>query len=68
MAIWSHAEVPGSFHEIISRAKIEDGSLDLAFDAANAQGIFKMTTAESFDGWRPPPLVTSARANELELR
>ncbi|MEO0477957.1 MAG: DUF1338 family protein [Planctomycetota bacterium] len=38
--------VPGSFHEIISRATMEDGSLDLAFDAANAQGIFKMTTIE----------------------
>jgi len=35
--------VPGSFHEFISRQALEDGSLDLAFDAANAQGIFAMT-------------------------
>ena len=36
-------QVPGSFHEIISRGRRDDGSLDLAFDAGNAQGIFKMT-------------------------
>lgn len=35
--------VPGSFLEFISRGKLADGSLDLAFDAQNAQGIFKMT-------------------------
>jgi hypothetical protein len=35
--------VPGSFHEFISRARTEDGLLDLAFDAGNAQGIFRMT-------------------------
>lgn len=35
--------VPGSFLELISRARLDDGRLDLAFDAQNAQGIFKMT-------------------------
>ena len=35
--------VPGSFLEFISRAPLADGSLDLAFDAQNAQAIFKMT-------------------------
>jgi hypothetical protein len=35
--------VPGSFLEFISRESLPDGSLDLAFDAQNAQGIFKMT-------------------------
>jgi hypothetical protein len=37
--------VPGSFFEFISRDLHPDGSgtLDLRFDAANAQGIFKMT-------------------------
>jgi len=35
--------VPGSFLEFISRDCLDDGSLDLAFDAQNAQGIFKMT-------------------------
>ena len=35
--------VPGSFHEFITRKPMEDGALDLAFDASNAQGIFKMT-------------------------
>ena len=35
--------VPGSFLEFISRGKLADGSLDLSFDAQNAQGIFKMT-------------------------
>ena len=37
--------VPGSFHEFISRRRLPDGSLDLAFDASNAQGIFGMTDA-----------------------
>lgn len=37
-------QVPGSFYEFISRDLLPDGSgLDLGFDAANAQGIFKMT-------------------------
>ncbi len=35
--------VPGSFLEFISRERLADGKLDLAFDAQNAQGIFKMT-------------------------
>lgn len=36
--------VPGSFFELIDRAPLPDGSgLDLAFDAANATGIFAMT-------------------------
>ncbi len=38
--------VPGSFLEFISRERLEDGRLDLAFDAQNAQGIFKMTATE----------------------
>jgi len=41
-------EVPGSFYEFIQREVITDSvtgvsRLDLAFDSANAQGIFKMT-------------------------
>ncbi len=37
-------QVPGSFIEFISRDRLPaDGALDLRFDAANAQGIFKMT-------------------------
>src|SRR5690606_34390782 len=36
-------EVPGSFFEIISRDPLPGGGLDLAFDAANATGIFAMT-------------------------
>ncbi len=36
-------EVPGSFFELISRDRLDDGRLDLAFDAANATGIFAMT-------------------------
>jgi hypothetical protein len=36
--------VPGSFHEFITRQRLDDGSLDLAFDANNAQGIFQMTS------------------------
>lgn len=36
--------VPGSFFELIERHPLPDGSgLDLAFDAANATGIFAMT-------------------------
>ena len=35
--------VPGSFFEVISRDRLADGHLDLAFDAANATGIFAMT-------------------------
>ncbi|MBC3808773.1 DUF1338 domain-containing protein [Undibacterium seohonense] len=41
--------VPGSFYEFISRDVMHDGDqtrLDLGFDAANAQGIFKMTANE----------------------
>lgn len=41
--------VPGSFHEFISRDRFVDEhgveTLDLRFDSANAQGIFKMTQA-----------------------
>jgi hypothetical protein len=36
-------EVPGSFFEVISRDELPEGGLDLAFDAANATGIFAMT-------------------------
>lgn len=37
--------VPGSYYEFITRDPLPDGSgLDLAFDTANAQGIFKMTS------------------------
>lgn len=39
--------VPGSFFEFISRAQLDDGRLDLAFDAANAQAIFGMTSANT---------------------
>jgi hypothetical protein len=40
--------VPGSFYEFIQRDRLRDPAtdrlrLDLAFDSANAQGIFKMT-------------------------
>ncbi|MEZ5964582.1 MAG: DUF1338 family protein [Planctomycetota bacterium] len=38
-------KVPGSFHEFITRQRLPDGTLDLAFDARNAQAIFKMTAA-----------------------
>lgn len=42
-------EVPGSFYEFISRDSYTDETgqrrLDLAFDAGNATGIFKMTVA-----------------------
>lgn len=37
--------VPGSFFEFITRKPESDGRLDLRFDAANAQGIFKMTAS-----------------------
>ena len=37
--------VPGSFYEFITRHAKDDGSLDLAFDSANATGIFAMTRA-----------------------
>jgi hypothetical protein len=45
-------EVPGSFYEFIARDHYIDlveqaKKLDLGFDAANAQGIFKMTAANS---------------------
>jgi len=37
-------EVPGSFHEFISRdVDPATGKLDLRFDAGNATGIFKVT-------------------------
>jgi hypothetical protein len=38
-------EVNGSFYEFITRLPLpaEDGKLDLSFDSANAQAIFKMT-------------------------
>ena len=40
--------VPGSFFELITRLPLPDGSgPDLAFDAANAQGIFTMTRRSS---------------------
>ena len=39
-------EVPGSFHEFITRKRLDDGTLDLTFDAGNATSIFKMTSAE----------------------
>ena len=37
--------MPGSFYEFITRHAKDDGSLDLAFDSANATGIFAMTRA-----------------------
>ncbi|MEZ6036979.1 MAG: DUF1338 family protein [Planctomycetota bacterium] len=37
------AQVPGSFHEFISRDEERPGVLDLRFDAGNATAIFKMT-------------------------
>ncbi len=39
--------VPGSFYEFIQRHEIAPGQLDLAFDAGNAQSIFKMTSVGS---------------------
>jgi hypothetical protein len=47
-------DVPTSFFEFISRAELPDGTLDLGFDAANAQGIFAMTTPAAGD---PPRVV-----------
>ncbi|MFN8016024.1 MAG: DUF1338 family protein [Acidimicrobiia bacterium] len=41
-----HKEVPGSFFEFITRHKLEDGTVDLAFDANNATAIFAMTKDE----------------------
>ncbi len=38
-------QVPGSFHEFITRETLAEGSLDLTFDAGNATSIFKMTSA-----------------------
>jgi hypothetical protein len=38
-------QVPGSFYEFITRDEEAEGRLDLRFDSANAQGIFKMTAA-----------------------
>lgn len=38
-------EVPGSFWEFISRARLPGGELDLTFDTGNATEIFAMTTA-----------------------
>lgn len=37
-------QVPGSFHEFISRDEERPGVLDLRFDSGNATGIFKMTS------------------------
>lgn len=37
--------VPGSFHEFITRHRLDDGRLDLSFDAGNAQAIFRMTAS-----------------------
>ena len=39
-------EVPGSFHEFITRKHLPGGALDLTFDAGNATSIFKMTASE----------------------
>ncbi len=62
--------VPGSFQEFISRARLADGALDLAFDAGNAQAIFQMTTGRAASGARESNGVTAARAEALlaELR
>ena len=40
-------EVPGSFHEFITRKTLPSGDLDLTFDAGNATSIFKMTAGET---------------------
>ncbi|WP_420714878.1 2-oxoadipate dioxygenase/decarboxylase family protein [Roseateles sp. SL47] len=41
-------EVPGSFHEFIQREPLPGSTaLDLAFDAGNATGIFKMTAGRA---------------------
>ena len=39
--------VPGSFYEFISRDVEPGAGLDLRFDSANAQGIFKMTEVQA---------------------
>lgn len=39
-------DVPGSFHEMITRKSLPNGSIDLTFDTGNATSIFKMTSAE----------------------
>jgi len=41
---WVLRRVPGSFFEFITRKHEADGTLDLRFDASNAQAIFKMTS------------------------
>ena len=46
--------VPGSFFEFIERAELPGGGLDLGFDAANAQGIFTMTTGA--EAWISRPV------------
>jgi hypothetical protein len=38
------AQVPGSFHEFISRDEEAPGVLDLRFDSGNATAIFRMTS------------------------
>lgn len=43
-------EVPGSFHEFITRKRLLDGTLDLTFDAGNATSIFKMTSKDAGGG------------------
>lgn len=40
-------QVPGSFHEFITRKRDANGELDLSFDSSNAQGIFVMTRREN---------------------
>lgn len=52
--------VPGSFFEVISRDRLPDGPLDLAFDAANATGIFAMTRP----GGAPPPAEAGPPASD----
>jgi hypothetical protein len=37
-------QVPGSFHEFITRDEETPGVLDLRFDSGNATAIFKMTS------------------------
>lgn len=39
-------DVPGSFHEFITRKTLPSGELDLTFDAGNATSIFKMTAGQ----------------------
>jgi hypothetical protein len=43
-------EVPGSFHEFITRKTLPSGELDLTFDAGNATSIFKMTAGTEAAG------------------